>query len=495
MEHFIKQLYRKVLRESYNKNIKLYIFGESHFHRDEVDGIRKEVVKLNPDIVLHELYKEDGKFYKKYDIKVIPLEPTVSRNNNSLKEYFKIRENNMLDNIKKIYESNKYKTICVVVGDTHLRESKTKELGDISPITIWAKNNKNVKIIRSKYKEIDNKSNLNESFLISDKTKIYRKEKIKENNIIMVVGLSGAGKSTLSKKLANKLNAINFSVDEYDRNWWKNSNPTWEELMEIEKVDYEKANKIILKTRNQLRKAMMIDIKKMAKKQLVIVDGLQLLEPLDDLYGKNWKCNYCFIVVGTSKLKAFFRGLKRDPIDALKNPIHFLQHCFFGTNKKVSKRMDEFIKEVEHCSDKNVEELNVNNEDFNKKQLILYHGSPVQNLKEISPRNNSSHDSQKINRVYATDDEQYAAAFTFPSTSDFCEISQTRGSAWTVKLDRRYKTLVMKPCSIYAVSSDGFKKVKYAEYTKETPTRVLKEEKFKTALECMTKCGVKIIWK
>jgi hypothetical protein len=44
---------------------KCYVFGESHFHRDEVEIIKKEIIRIKPDIVLHELWWEDKEFYKK----------------------------------------------------------------------------------------------------------------------------------------------------------------------------------------------------------------------------------------------------------------------------------------------------------------------------------------------------------------------------------------------------------------------------------------------
>lgn len=124
-----------------------YIFGESHFHQDEVNGIREKIIKIKPDIILHELYYEDKQFFKKYNLKVIPLEDQPLDN-----EPFRDREIEMLKNIKKALR--KYDSICVVVGDTHLRTIQTPELGKRSVIQAWASNKKNVKIIRSKYREI-----------------------------------------------------------------------------------------------------------------------------------------------------------------------------------------------------------------------------------------------------------------------------------------------------------------------------------------------------
>lgn len=69
------------------------------------------------------------------------------------KESFEIRESRMINVINQ--NVNKYKKVVIVVGDTHLRTIRTKELGDISPIYRKFKNWKNALIIRSKTREIE----------------------------------------------------------------------------------------------------------------------------------------------------------------------------------------------------------------------------------------------------------------------------------------------------------------------------------------------------
>ena len=55
---------KKILLEAIQNNTKnITVYGESHFHRDEVDRIRNDIIKLKPDIIIHEL-PEDYKFYK-----------------------------------------------------------------------------------------------------------------------------------------------------------------------------------------------------------------------------------------------------------------------------------------------------------------------------------------------------------------------------------------------------------------------------------------------
>lgn len=47
---------------------KLIIFGEMHF-TDDVDRIRDEVIKLQPNIILHEMYNNEYEFYKNIILK------------------------------------------------------------------------------------------------------------------------------------------------------------------------------------------------------------------------------------------------------------------------------------------------------------------------------------------------------------------------------------------------------------------------------------------
>ena len=69
------------------------------------------------------------------------------------KESFEIRESRMISVINQ--HVNKHKKIVIIVGDTHLRTIRTKELGDVSPIYHKFKNWKNALIIRSKTREIE----------------------------------------------------------------------------------------------------------------------------------------------------------------------------------------------------------------------------------------------------------------------------------------------------------------------------------------------------
>ncbi len=133
---------------------KIFLYGENHTVSDEVENIREKIIKLNPDVIVHELYWEDKEFYNKVlpNTDVIPLEDEV-KNNDDLILQFKNREDSMIDHLNSVIDKD-YNVIAVVVGDTHLRTIKTKELGDVSPLVKWATDN-NAQIIRSSHKEIE----------------------------------------------------------------------------------------------------------------------------------------------------------------------------------------------------------------------------------------------------------------------------------------------------------------------------------------------------
>ena len=145
--------------------ISIDVFGESHFHKDEVSRIQLEVIKLKPDIILLENYEDDLGLYiiALPKVKILNLEENVIfKEKDSLNIQFRDREFNMLNNINaqlpKVHFWAKLK-ICIVVGDTHLRTIETKELGkpilSEGLITIGCNIDTILTIHRSKYKEIE----------------------------------------------------------------------------------------------------------------------------------------------------------------------------------------------------------------------------------------------------------------------------------------------------------------------------------------------------
>lgn len=121
------------------------VFGENHTKYDEVMRIREDILSLNPEVILHELYWEDNEFYKKYNINCIPLEDDFTDKS------FYNRELSMIKHLLKAMK--KYKNICIVVGDTHLRTKKVYDL-DLSVFREFL-DKIGSEIIRSDYKEVE----------------------------------------------------------------------------------------------------------------------------------------------------------------------------------------------------------------------------------------------------------------------------------------------------------------------------------------------------
>ena len=155
----IKQI---ILESQLSNNVKIpvkhniIVYGESHFNPNEIHSIRAQIIKNNPDIIVHEI-PEDASFYKQHlpNTKFYHLERGLDQKiykyfPNDLASQFKHREANMLRNIDYVgLVDTGPKNINVVVGDTHLRTINTPELGEASPF-----HNRGYNIIRSKYSEI-----------------------------------------------------------------------------------------------------------------------------------------------------------------------------------------------------------------------------------------------------------------------------------------------------------------------------------------------------
>lgn len=167
---FISLDRRKLMKYDSDNFTLLTVFGEAHFHKDDVGRIQKETIRIKPDVIISEL-DDDDLIYKKslHNIKILRLENNLDSNifenyKNDLVKQFEIRETNMINNIKLALKDNPNKHIVIVVGDTHLRTLSVKELG--TPILRnyldsliqqnYLKDNKDivVNIVRSKYPEI-----------------------------------------------------------------------------------------------------------------------------------------------------------------------------------------------------------------------------------------------------------------------------------------------------------------------------------------------------
>ena len=124
----------------------------------------------------------------------------------------------------------------------------------------------------------------------------------------------------------------------------------------------------------------------------------------------------------------------------------------------------------------------------------LYHASRVQSLKELDPNENvNQHRDIPKKAVYASDDKKFAAAFCFPWSNPMgINYGSVDGGPYTLTIPKRHMRLLDKPCSIYEVSSDSFKRVsgKIPEYISHKKVEILKETRYSSARECLKKCGV-----
>lgn len=127
---------------------------------------------------------------------------------------------------------------------------------------------------------------------------------------------------------------------------------------------------------------------------------------------------------------------------------------------------------------------------------ILYHASPTQNLKIIMPKIGSSHDKQKIERIYASYNPTFASAFTFRWDDSIASLGRVNGGPYILRitescLDGRMN----RPCSMYEVDPTNFTESGHSisEFISLKPVRVLKEHKFNSAIEAMKHFNLKVI--
>ena len=130
--------------------------------------------------------------------------------------------------------------------------------------------------------------------------------------------------------------------------------------------------------------------------------------------------------------------------------------------------------------------------------MKLYHASPTQGLKTLDPgKTRSTHLKSLKHYVYASDEKTYAAGFCFEwSSSDGIKYGQfhTNGP-WILEIPRKHLKKLKEKCSLYTIENTGFQKVRginTPEFYSKQKTKVQKEEKYKHALECLNKNGVKI---
>lgn len=128
--------------------------------------------------------------------------------------------------------------------------------------------------------------------------------------------------------------------------------------------------------------------------------------------------------------------------------------------------------------------------------MKLYHASPDQNLRYLDPKKQKSGvHGERAKEVYATTDKSYAAGFCFnwDSSQGFTYGSVNNGP-WELKVPPKYSQRLNLPCSIYMLEDRGFRNLNLStpEYASKGRVKIIKEEKYQTALMCLRKNGVKV---
>jgi hypothetical protein len=148
----------------------LYIYGEAHFQKESVDFIAKEIRRLKPIVLIHELLGDavlskpdvkaqlkicDGQqwcdpqtnkdiFELAASMGIVLFGCDLSEGDKllnaklSLAKQFEARERRMLE-VMRTVPNTRFATVVAVVGDIHLRDKVVPELGAISAITLAVK--------------------------------------------------------------------------------------------------------------------------------------------------------------------------------------------------------------------------------------------------------------------------------------------------------------------------------------------------------------------
>jgi len=135
-----------------------------------------------------------------------------------------------------------------------------------------------------------------------------------------------------------------------------------------------------------------------------------------------------------------------------------------------------------------------------KSQSILYHGSPIQNLKVLESKKKSFRFKTDSPRIFLSDEIDYASAFTWEwKNNDGIELGNINNGPWIIEIPIRFKKkIIASPCSIYVVkNTSDIKQIKgqKSEYVSMNPLKVYKELKFKNPLEAMDQNGLEVKWK
>lgn len=128
--------------------------------------------------------------------------------------------------------------------------------------------------------------------------------------------------------------------------------------------------------------------------------------------------------------------------------------------------------------------------------FYLWHGSYVQGLDILEPNNKKTHDRQKLNRVYATDDKYVALMFSYTPTMDgeTLGIGQVNDQWYIKELTPNAFDQYKHPGSVYQIHGYTFQKAdsNFLEWVSETPCKVLDECEFSNIYEQLLREKYKI---
>lgn len=157
-------------------------------------------------------------------------------------------------------------------------------------------------------------------------------------------------------------------------------------------------------------------------------------------------------------------------------------------------RDDEYLHEVsEDCIEEKYTYYNNNKYKKVPKSAKLYHGSRIQNLKELTPKNDSVSRVGNATAVYASKDKRFAACYGTAWRDDIAK--QGTWDKWnTVVMGISDKVVMDQPCSLYELENDGsFIEISDKEVVSLNAIKVKKEHKYSSYAEMLKQNGVKVI--
>lgn len=128
----------------------------------------------------------------------------------------------------------------------------------------------------------------------------------------------------------------------------------------------------------------------------------------------------------------------------------------------------------------------------------IYHASPHQNLKVIKIREAEKQSQRGLkNLIWGTPDKEYASMFCIPATSSlgFRKGIYPGDKHRTFEIPKKYLSWLDRKCSIYELDPSTFKPEsgrQTQDWISNVDAKVLREEKYNSARECLEKNNVKI---